>query len=29
MVGEYRRLEGRVGKGLGEGRVMQWGGEGS
>ena len=25
MVGEYRRWEERVGKGVGEGRVMQWG----
>ena len=25
MVGEYRRLEERVGKGVGEGRVMQLG----
>ena len=25
MVGEYRRWEDRVGKGVGEGRVMQWG----
>ena len=25
MVGEYRRWEKRVGKGVGEGRVMQWG----
>ena len=27
MVGEYRRWEERVGKGVGEGRVMQWVGE--
>ena len=27
MVGEYRRWEERVGKGVGEGRVMQWGRE--
>ena len=25
MVGENRRREERVGKGVGEGRVMQWG----
>ena len=25
MVGAYRRWEERVGKGVGEGRVMQWG----
>ena len=25
MVGENRRWEDRVGKGVGEGRVMQWG----
>ena len=25
MVGEYRRWEERVCKGVGEGRVMQWG----
>ena len=25
MVGEYRRWEERVGKGVGERRVMQWG----
>ena len=25
MVGEYMRWEDRVGKGVGEGRVMQWG----
>ena len=25
MVGEYRRWEERVGKGVGEGTVMQWG----
>ena len=25
MVAEYRRWEERVGKGVGEGRVMQWG----
>ena len=24
MVGEYRRWEERIGKGVGEGRVMQW-----
>ena len=24
MVGEYRRWEERVGKGVGEGRVKQW-----
>ena len=28
MVGEYRRWEERVGKGVGEGRLMQWGREG-
>ena len=27
MVREYRRWEERVGKGVGEGRVMQWGRE--
>ena len=27
MVGEYRRWEERVRKGVGEGKVMQWGRE--